>query len=54
VILRIELKYRSQGYGNLTLQALDEKLVHLNVKSFSLSVFVHNSDAVGLLEKMGY
>lgn len=50
----IDPQYRGQGYGKLTLQALDEKLAHMNVESVSLHVFAHNTNAVGLYEKMGY
>lgn len=50
----IEPQFRGQGYGKQALQALDEKLIQMNVESVSLHVFAHNTNAVGLYETMGY
>jgi ribosomal protein S18 acetylase RimI-like enzyme len=50
----IDPQFRGQGYGKQALQALDEKLIQMNVESVSLHVFAHNTNAVGLYETMGY
>lgn len=52
--LMIDPPCRGQGYGRLTLVALDEKLTQMNVESISLHVLAHNTNAVGLCEKMGF
>ena len=50
----IEPQFRGQGFGKLALQALDKKLEEMGVESVSLHVFAHNTQAIGLYEKMGY
>lgn len=50
----IEPQFRGQGYGKQVLQALDEKLIQMNVESVSLHVFAHNTNAVGLYKTVGY
>lgn len=50
----IEPQFRGQGFGKQALQALDKKLEEMGVESISLHVFAHNTNAIGLYEKMGY
>ena len=50
----IQPQFRGQGFGKQALQALDKKMVEMGVESISLHVFAHNTQAIGLYEKMGY
>ena len=50
----IEPQFRGQGFGKRALQALDKKMDEMGVESISLHVFAHNTQAIGLYEKMGY
>lgn len=50
----IDPQFRGQGFGKRALQALDKKMGEMGVESISLHVFAHNTQAIGLYEKMGY
>jgi ribosomal protein S18 acetylase RimI-like enzyme len=50
----IQPQFRGQGFGKQALQALDKKMEEMGVESISLHVFAHNTQAIGLYEKMGY
>lgn len=46
--------YQGQGYGKLTMQALDEEARKMNVTKIGLHVFGQNTRAFELYKKMGY
>jgi len=50
----IEPQFRGQGFGKRALLALDKKMDEMGVECISLHVFAHNTQAIGLYEKMGY
>lgn len=43
-----------QGYGKMTMLALEKEVRALNISRISLNVFAHNARAQGLYEWLGY
>jgi len=50
----IDEPFRGQGYGKQAMLAIEEKAREFGLKSIGLHVFVHNTIAVKLYEKLGY
>lgn len=46
--------FRGKGFGRQALQALDQLLISMDVKSMGLHVFGHNAAAFELYKKMGF
>jgi ribosomal protein S18 acetylase RimI-like enzyme len=52
--IEIDEAYRGRGYGKQAMLAIEEQARKLDLWSIGLHVFMHNTTAIGLYEKIGY